>query len=70
MIDLIRQIRDKGITIIVVEHDMKVVLSLCDRIVAINYGRKLTEGHPREVVENKNVIEAYLGKSETQNYVT
>lgn len=62
MIDLIRQIRDRGITIVVVEHDMKVVMSLCDRIVVLNYGKKIDEGSPVEVRGNKEVIEAYLGK--------
>lgn len=60
-IELIRQIRDRGITIIVVEHDMKAVMSLCDRIVVLNYGKKVTEGPPGQVRENREVIEAYLG---------
>jgi branched-chain amino acid transport system ATP-binding protein len=62
MIDLVRKIRDRGITIVVVEHDMKAIRSICDRIVAISYGQKIVEGLPSEVMENKNLIEAYLGK--------
>ena len=62
MIDLIRQIRDRGVTIVVVEHDMKAVMNLCDRIVVLNYGRKISEGLPAEIRENKEVVEAYLGK--------
>jgi branched-chain amino acid transport system ATP-binding protein len=62
MIDLIRQIRDRGITIVVVEHDMKAVMNLCDRIAVLNYGRKIAEGLPDEIRENKEVVEAYLGK--------
>lgn len=61
-IDLIRQLRDMGITIVVVEHDMKAVMSLCDRIVVLNYGKKIIEGPPEEIRENREVIEAYLGK--------
>ena len=59
--ELIRQLRNRGITIVLVEHDMQAVMSLCDRIVVLNYGRKIAEGLPREIRENKEVIEAYLG---------
>jgi branched-chain amino acid transport system ATP-binding protein len=62
MIDLIRQIREKGVTIVLVEHDMKAVMNLCDRIVVLNYGQKIAEGLPGEIRENKRVIEAYLGR--------
>jgi branched-chain amino acid transport system ATP-binding protein len=66
MIELIRQIRDRGITIVVVEHDMKAVMNLCDRIAVLNYGRKIAEGLPKEIRENKEVVEAYLGKEGTK----
>jgi len=62
MIDLIRQIRDRGVTIVVVEHNMRVVMNLCDRIAVLNYGRKIAEGLPEEIRDNKEVVEAYLGK--------
>jgi len=62
MVDLIRQIRDRGVTIVVVEHDMRAVMNLCDRIVVLSYGRKIAEGLPEEIRDNKEVVEAYLGK--------
>lgn len=62
MIDQIRKIRDRGITIVMVEHDMRAVMNVCDRITVLNYGRKIAEGLPHEISENKEVIEAYLGR--------
>ena len=62
MIDLIRQLRGRGITLMVVEHDMKAVMSLCNRIAVLNYGKKIVEGPPKEIKENREVIEAYLGR--------
>ena len=62
-IDLIRRIRDSGVTVIIVEHIMKVIMSISDRIHAINYGQTIAEGKPDEVANNREVIEAYLGES-------
>lgn len=62
VLDLIRKIRDTGITVILVEHDMRAVMSLCDRIAVLNYGAKIAEGLPNEIKENKEVVEAYLGR--------
>jgi branched-chain amino acid transport system ATP-binding protein len=62
MMGLVKQIRDRGVTIIMVEHDMKAVMSLCDRVVVLNYGRKIAEGAPEEIRSNKEVVEAYLGR--------
>ena len=60
---LIRKIRDQGVTILIVEHIMKVIMSISDRIHAINYGQTITEGTPQEVANHKAVIEAYLGEA-------
>jgi branched-chain amino acid transport system ATP-binding protein len=62
MLAMIRALREKkGITCIIVEHNMKAVMGLCDRIVTISYGKKIAEGTPKEISENPCVIEAYLG---------
>jgi branched-chain amino acid transport system ATP-binding protein len=62
MVALIKMLKEKrGITSIVVEHNMKAVMSLCERIVCISYGTKISEGCPSEVCSDQNVIEAYLG---------
>jgi branched-chain amino acid transport system ATP-binding protein len=60
-IELVREIAATGITVIVIEHVMKAVLALCDRAMVLNFGRKLTEGLPRDVVNEPAVVEAYLG---------
>lgn len=61
--ELIRQIRDKeGISILLIEHDMKLVMSLSDRIFVVDYGRKIAQGTPEEVKNNRAVIKAYLGE--------
>jgi ABC-type branched-subunit amino acid transport system ATPase component len=59
---LIRKVRESGITVALVEHDMELVMDVCDHILVLNLGRKLAEGSPREIQENPAVIAAYLGE--------
>jgi branched-chain amino acid transport system ATP-binding protein len=59
---LIRKVRESDITVALVEHDMELVMDVCDQILVLNLGRKLAEGSPREIQENPAVIAAYLGE--------
>jgi branched-chain amino acid transport system ATP-binding protein len=61
MMNKIREIRDKGVTTLVVEHDMRLVMNLCDRLCVLDFGSKIAEGLPSEIYKNKKVIAAYLG---------
>ena len=65
MLQLLRRIRDNGTTIMYVEHDVKAITAVCDRILVLNYGRKLAEGTPDHIQNNPAVIEAYLGTKGT-----
>ena len=61
LVNVIQAVRDRGTSVLLVEHDMSVTMQVCDRLYVIAFGDKIAEGRPQEIQENEGVIEAYLG---------
>jgi branched-chain amino acid transport system ATP-binding protein len=64
IIEIAKEIRNRGITIVLIEHNMRVAMALSDRIIVLDFGEKIAEGTPEEIANNETVLEAYLGREE------
>ena len=61
--ELVKKIQKKGVTVVMIEHVMKAIMGICDRIIVLDYGKKIAEGTPKEIASSKKVIEVYLGEA-------
>jgi ABC-type branched-subunit amino acid transport system ATPase component len=69
LMGLVRKIRDRGTTVLLVEHDMHVIMNVCERITVLDHGVRIAEGRPAEIQANERVIEAYLGRPDRERSV-
>jgi branched-chain amino acid transport system ATP-binding protein len=64
LLNVLAKLHDLGITIMVIEHDMRLVMGICEKIFVLNFGRKIAEGTPKDIRENEEVLDAYLGRED------
>ncbi len=62
VMEVVRRVRESGVAVVIIEHNMRVIMNVCERIMVLNFGRKIAEGSPEEISRNEEVIKAYLGE--------